>query len=181
MSNGWTPKVIQGGKGQEPPAAQPQERKPQEPGTTVKQVGSKYVSGRRVVEIAKDVRADWKAWLAQNPKYRATQISVRSDVYSMGASIDVRITRFAFPVFTAAGLRSIVVDCRTGELTQEAQEVSAALEMIVLAYRRNEAEGVSDYRNSNFCESVEFSSELRNAEIEAYRKQLGEGEAVHVC
>lgn len=74
--------------------------------TAVSTIGSKFISGRDLAAIAKLVRADIKAAIAIGDLPAALKTTVQISRYSMGQSIDVRVTACGFLALSTARIRA---------------------------------------------------------------------------
>ena len=130
-----------------------------------KSYGSKYAANKdaSTTDIAKMIRADIKAAVKSGELPKA-KYSVRSDYYSMGSSINVRISNVPGPTFNAAWFvwNEANPYARGGSGPEEARERFAPkvtdalkkLEEIVDAYNYNGSDSSTDYYDVNFSGSV---------------------------
>jgi len=145
---------------------------------TTTTTGTKYDATRDldIAQIAKLIRSDLKA-----AGYKA---SVRISRYSMGQSVDVEIK--ALP--KGSDLSTAVVWVGSYGATDDAPYTGpecigrdgwfrpaapkAAVEEIVNAYNRVSSDSQTDYYNSKFHASVDFSSELKDLATAAAVKAM---------
>lgn len=140
--------------------------------------GSKYVRGMNVAEIAKRIRADIKAAVATGALPKA-KYSVRIERYSMGQSVNVKISDVVVPgavrlrLFTDAFLRASVetpnVFFGGARMSAPAVATLRKVEAIVAAYNEGETDFASDYCRTNFHASIGFDwrweKSVRDAQI----------------
>lgn len=157
--------------------------------------GSKYAEteGLRTAEIAKRIRADIKAAVAEGRLPRA-KYSVVTDVYSMGSSINVRISKVERQGFTLLNPGRLRWDLENPHLghwacpadhmalySPEATAVRAAVEAIMAAYNYDGSEPETDYYNVRFHGRAAFASdyeaELREVEEAAVKAALAAAKA----
>ncbi len=134
--------------------------------------GAKYVAGRDVVAIAKDVRADLKAAVSSGALPAATY-SVRIARYSMGRSIGIVVTDASFPQYNPArlayehdGLRREMTDAERCWMSDEARAVDAYLEALLASYNEDCSRPEEDYYCVAFAPNVSIHGD-RDAEIAA--------------
>ncbi len=129
--------------------------------------GDKYNSNLSTTAIAALVREEIKTAVRCGKLPRA-KYSVRSDYYSMGSSIHVKIRDVAgdFRVYNAERLRTD----RDGEpnygvpwMSDEARALVNAIEAMLSAYNRVSSEPQSDYYNCKFHANVDFETRYENA------------------
>lgn len=148
-----TLRIIEGGKNE---ATTQEEASP---------YGSKYDQGLNVVEIAQRIRSDIKAAIASG-QIPAIKTSVRISRYSMGRSIDVRITDAPFvvvnPEWTAARANGLSVWELDGieQLTAEAERVLSVVAAIRAAYNYDRSDSMTDYYDVNFGGSASYAWEM---------------------
>lgn len=134
--------------------------------------GAKYERGLSTTEIARRFRADVKAAVAAGTLPRGLKLSVRTDYFSGGSSIDVTIVQ-------APGLRilnpeRLELDATnqpcygTPWATAEARALDEALTAMLNAYNFDGSDIQSDYFHVNFYGHVNFSSALTDAERSAF-------------
>ena len=127
--------------------------------------GSKYESALRTVEIARRIRADIKAAVAEGTLPKA-RYSVRTGGGSMHSTIDVTIGGLPFALFVREGwIVDAAGNAQWGDRpwwlarTPAAKAVEEQVEAIVCAYRRDDSDIQVDYFNCNFYETVRFDRE----------------------
>lgn len=121
--------------------------------------GAKYDSARSTTDIAKAIREDIKAAMKKPPGDplalpRGLRVSVRLERFSMGCSINARITAFLGPLLNPAR----VVWQRLfphkamehAQFTKEGARVLAVLDALMAAYNFNESDPQTDYFNVRF-------------------------------
>lgn len=166
----WTPRVIKGGLGAVAAEQVAVSAGPDATVTaserTIAHTGSKYESGRDVADVAKLVRADLKTFLAKNPAYKGTKVSVTIQRSSMSSALNLRVTALPFSAYTEAELRSIV-NHGSAKYRTELGLLLDELERICEAYQKSSSG--TDYCHSNFHVSVGVCSDLTNGELATYR------------
>ncbi len=132
-------------------------------------VGSKYAANKDLstTEIAKLVRADIKAAVKSGKLPRAAKVSVKTDYYSMGSAIRVRVSGIT-PAFNPAWLvwtkkNPHLSFHSTPEAARERYSplvvtTMATVEKIVASYNYDNSDSMTDYHDSNFHADVSFSS-----------------------
>lgn len=138
--------------------------------------GSKYESGLRTVEIARRIRADIKAAVAEGTLPKA-RYSVRTGGGSVHSSIDVTIGGLPFALFVRDGWTvDAAGNAQWGDRpwwaarSPAAKAVEEQVEAIVNAYRRDDSDLMTDCFNCNFYEHINFSrddEQRERAEIAA--------------
>lgn len=123
--------------------------------STTGRVGSKYVPGRDVTDIAKDIRRDIKQARADGtltlPK--DAKVSVLINRYSMGQSIDIHVTGLTNEqvwVPTENNMRLRWSDYRNAAHT--------VITAIMDSYNRDNSDSLSDYYDVAFAGDVTFHS-----------------------
>lgn len=131
-------------------------------------VGHKYDSTLDVAEIAKRVRAEIKAAIAEG-SLPAFKCSVSISRFSGGQSLRVVIKEVppGFPIWKKNGeLKRITVtnpgstSHEYGSLAREMVEALDTLEMIREAYNREERDFATDYQYTNFHGGVSLDHKL---------------------
>lgn len=134
-------------------------------------VGSKFVKGRDVAEIAKDVRRDIKA-------LAGVKATVRISRYSMGRSIDVTITECPGLVLS---VRRVLHDAGLSRedsptwMSAHGKRIAEQVEAILAQYNRDASDHRNDYYEVAFAANVAFCSDLtarQRAEILAAVKAV---------
>lgn len=155
----------------------------------VRHQGKKYQSGMDVTEIAKGIRKDIQHEV-HNGRLPRAKYTVRTSRYSMGRSVDVKISDIKIPgaktlrLFNEARLRwdkehpYSPMPYPMTIYSKQALDFLNAVEGIVDAYKKSETESQSDYYNTNFHSSVEFDGAWRAKIREAQEQQLTRGPAV---
>lgn len=140
---------------------------------TTKTVGSKYEATRDldIAAVAKLVRADIKSAVASGA-LPAGKYGVRIERYSMGRSINIRVSDVAgLDVFDREQLiatERAECDVRT-DFSPAAKGVLAQVSHIADAYNRRESDWSADYSNVRFHLSVDFDSAWERDRREAER------------
>jgi len=134
--------------------------------------GSRYESGRDIKDVAKDVRRDIKAAVKAG-ELSTLKASVRIERYSMGQTLRIEITEIDCTVFNldahakqeAAGYMLSWVDCG-GQYSEDGRRVLDAITAIANQYQRVQSSNQpDDYHSVNFHLDVEFSHDLREAQL----------------
>jgi hypothetical protein len=149
---------------------------------TERSEGTKYEStkGLTVVQVAALIRADIKAAVAAG-ELPEGKYSVRTQVYSGGASLSVRFIVPSIRLFNAAHLaweaenaHSWIGNAPAGARDRdsaEARELTSKLEVLVDAYNYRQTDWTADYCNCRFFARVEadhaWEGERRAMEREA--------------
>lgn len=144
-------------------------------GTVVRHRGEHASVRRTAAEIAKCLRADFKAAIADKG-LPAMKFSITSERYSMGQSVTVRVTAAPFGVLNPERVRfdEATRYMRSSDLsryTPRAMQILARLEAIAAEYVRSETESASDYCNTNCHMDIGFAGALENAERAAILAQ----------
>jgi hypothetical protein len=123
--------------------------------------GSKYevTKDLDLAQVAKLVRADIKATQKAGFLPAGLECSVRISRYSMGQSLDVRITAAPFVVYVPEHQVDANRDAgvRCPFLTRSAVAAFDVIEAIVEAYNRDRSDTQSDHFDVRFYGHVEFS------------------------
>lgn len=129
---------------------------------------SKFVSGRNIADAAKLVRADIKAAIAAGLLPAGLKTSVRIDRYSMGQSLNVKIT--ACPGVVVASVARVRFDLehprdftRLPLLSAEATRIVETIRAIVAAYNYDRSDAMYDHFDVSFYGSVDFEHGLQEA------------------
>jgi hypothetical protein len=128
--------------------------------------GSKYDGKLSTKEIAAKIRGDIKAAKAAGRIPAELKVSVRTDYYSMGCSIDLMVTR----VPAGFRIKNPGYDARGPGghsrpwLTREAFAVEQELEAIHQAYNHDGSDSMTDHYDVNYAGSVGWAWELTQAE-----------------
>lgn len=128
-----------------------------------------------VVETAKRVRAEIKALQASGTLPKG-KISVKTDKYSMGCSLTVRVVSVEADLFNPSRLWHEIASPNNywdksdymalDRSSAEGERVEAVLEAIVAPYHRDDSDSMTDCYNVNFHKSIDvFSSEQRAVEL----------------
>lgn len=140
-------------------------------------------------EIAVRVRADIKAAIKAG-KLPAFKVSVRTDYYSMGCSLDVVVKAVpaGYLVANAAHVAwemenphsyfGAAPEAARSNINAQAAKDLATLDAIVRAYHRDDSDMMTDYYSVNFAKRVSFASELRRDQESELRASL---KASEVC
>jgi len=134
--------------------------------------GERYDGDLDVAEIAKLVRKDIKAALAAGELPSGLKTSVRISRYSMGRSLDVRVTVYPGAVVNPAYAAWRVEHPHDphfdapSRFTEEATAHLEVLKSIHRAYNHDGSDLMSDYYDVNYYGQVEFDSSLEYAERE---------------
>ena len=127
--------------------------------------GSKYQKTENldVVEIAKLVKKE-----AQT-KFPTLTISVSTQKFAGGCSIEVRINNVDFEIYSPEfkeynkGSRDHFFE---GEwYNEKAKEVLQQLKSIVNQYRYNDSNGMIDYFDTNFYSGVDYAYKLQQSQL----------------
>jgi len=126
-------------------------------------VGDKYVSGRDVKDIAKDIRSEIKSLIAQGKIPGApVKYSVKIDRYSMGQSIDINIMNWD----EYSHVYEVDKSGFSGrEYSQEAGKVKEILNSILESHLFDNSDIMTDYWNVNFYGFVNFDSWTSGSEV----------------
>ena len=137
----------------------------------MKSAGSKYVSGRKGTEIAALIRSDIRAACKADGPLKGCKMSVRFSWSTHAKSIDIVIQ--AAPV-TVLGAAYVLHYARTPNahfdrpaserITAAGHAIRAACEAIAREYNRFDTDLQTDYHNDEFFLSVDFSSDLEDAQ-----------------
>lgn len=111
-------------------------------------------------EIAQRIK---KEALAKHPEIK---LSVVTDHYSMGCSIDVRVKEVPFKLLDPEKTR----EERTYRFTEKAQSLLEEIRKIGNQYQRSDCDGMIDYYSVHFHYDVEYDWHLLHAEYEAIQK-----------
>lgn len=134
--------------------------------------GAKYNHDLDVAEIARRVRAEYKA-LAKDPVsvLHGCKFTVRTSRYSMGQSITVRVTPPAgVPVANLRRARLEAEDKHASHgrvaplFNGRGKAILAAASAVLNAYNFDKGDLVSDYHHDNFHADVEFEAGVLSAE-----------------
>ena len=110
-------------------------------------------------EIAKQVRAQIKKAKAEGRLAKETKVSVRTQYYSMGCSLNVTITKTDTPIISPE--YQAFVDayphtwptepgCPRSRYTAAAEKEVGVIDAIVEKYHRNDSDSMTDYYDVNF-------------------------------
>jgi hypothetical protein len=126
-----------------------------------------------ITAIAKLVRADIKAALADGTLAAGTVCSVRTSRYSMDQSLSVSINGFAEQVWTDEFVAHDGNSFFEGERrTAIAQSTVRVLERILDSYNTKNCDSQSDYYNVTFHGTVDFASDVTRADRAAVAARL---------
>lgn len=126
-------------------------------------IGSKYAETQDldIAEVAKLVRKDLKAAIKAGQLPTDAKFSVRIDRYSMGQSLDVRVTLLDRPARVAIDdPRSSVhndpryVDHPARLATTEAANITSTITAIIAAYNYDDSDHTTDYYHVRFSADV---------------------------
>lgn len=145
-----------------------------EGGYPARTYGGKYDGKASTTEIAQRFRADVKAAQAAGDLPVGLKLSVRTHLYSMGSSINVKV------VAVPAGFRILNPDRLAADraaphappghlpiFTPLATGLITILERMLNAYNHDGSDTRTDYFDVKFHSHVLFASELENAERDA--------------
>lgn len=145
--------------------------------------GAKYVSGRDLSEVAKDIRGEIAHCLKIGSLPAGLKCAVRISRYSMGQSVTVHVTAIpaGFVIANAARIRQDEMPgarfsrCTGLELLKspEATELLGKLESLANAYNYDRSDSMVDYYSSNFHLTVDFGGTLEQESRDAIRAELG--------
>lgn len=142
-------------------------------------------------EIAVRVRADIKAAIKAG-KLPVFKVSVRTDCYSMGCSLDVVVTAVpaGYLVANAAHVAwemenphsyfGAAPEAARSNINARAAKDLETLDAIVRKYHRDDSDMMTDYYSVNFAKRVGFGSDLRRAQEDELRASLQAPEACPV-
>lgn len=138
--------------------------------------GSKFIKGRDTADIAKAVRADIAAAI-KSGALPAIKVSVKTDRFSMGTSIDVRVREIpaGWLVYNPDYVRALVRFEATpegGAKSRDVQNLLAALESIAREYQRDNSSSQDDHTDVNFHLSVELDPSVGSEEYKALEKKF---------
>jgi hypothetical protein len=123
--------------------------------------GFKYTPGLDVKEIAKRVRADYKAKYSSEYKF-----SVRIERFAGGQAIRVEIKEVpsSLVFFNKNYDRNgSYHDPNNSEYTKEMSDLLDEVGAMVDAYRRSDSDGMIDYFSTNFYSSTSYDYDLEKA------------------
>lgn len=137
-------------------------------------VGSRYSRDLTITDIAKAVRADIKAAIAANRLPKGLKVSVTSERYSMGQSLNVIVTAAPLMVRNPARVRW-EAENRHGcvfDAPPEAQDLHSpegkhildTLKSIMDQYNYDRSESLTDYYDRNFNGHPSFAGRVHEAE-----------------
>jgi hypothetical protein len=144
--------------------------------------------GLDTTEIAKRIREEIKA-AVKSKELPKGKYSVRSDKYSMGASITVEASRLPFRVINPdayrvdRGANWATFDSvhHRSRFTAQAQEVERKLSAIVDGYHWDRSDSMTDYYNERFAKDVRLTEDkdewkkIEAAKVAAARAAEGRG------
>jgi hypothetical protein len=125
-------------------------------------IGSKFDKNLTTTDIAKRIRTDIKAAI-QSGELPKAKYSVRTNYFSGGSSIDVRIKKVPFKILNS----EYVVQSNSVGVSQysdKAQELLKKLETIVSAYNRDKSDTMTDYFDVKFYSHVNFDTAMESCE-----------------
>lgn len=133
--------------------------------------GNKYDSNLNTTEIAKLFRADVKAAVRAGEIAKGVKLSIRTDYFSGGSAIRVKIVAAPFGMVNPAGVASVIADVRCGvpHLTADGAALVANLSSMLDAYNRKDIDSQTDYFNVRFWGSVDVCWELERDETAMIR------------
>lgn len=139
--------------------------------------GSKFIKGRDTADIAKAIRADIAKAIKTGALPAAIKVSVKTDRFSMGTSIDVRVREIpaGWLVYNPDYVRALVRFEATpegGAKSRDVQSLLAALESIAREYQRDNSSSQDDYTDVNFHLSVELDPSVGSEEYKALEKKF---------
>lgn len=128
--------------------------------------GSKYDSKMNTTEIARSFRADVKAAVRAGEIAKGVKLSIRTDYFSGGSAIRVRIVSLPFGAVNPARVAANACDSREriAHFTPECSALIAKLEAMLDAYNRKDIDTQTDYFNVRFYGSVSVDWELERDE-----------------
>lgn len=127
--------------------------------TTTEFRGTKYQEDLSTVAIAKAVRADVKAAIADGELPKGIKVSVTCQSFAGGSSISATIKAFPGKVLNPARVYGDAIgfwEQRSRLLyTQPVSRAVAVLESILKSYQRDDSDSMTDYFNCNFYDHVD--------------------------
>jgi len=136
--------------------------------------GAKYDRSLTTAQIAALVRGEIKAGIKAGTIARGVKVSVRSDSFSGGSAIRIRVTACPFPVlnpeYLAAEKREPhAYRYNEPRYTPEATALLALISGMVAAYNYDKSDTMTDYFNVNFYDGrPDFAHEIERAERDAF-------------
>ncbi len=130
-------------------------------------------------QIAALIRADIKAAQKSGQLAKDLKVSIRTEYFSMGSSINIRITAAPFAVLSdesleaARGARFDLPPPRYEEHSTEARAAKDLIHEIAMSYNRTVTDYQTDYFEKRYFASVDFASALEQAERTAYVAHFG--------
>jgi len=130
-----------------------------------KHSGSKFVAGMDVAQVAKAIRADFKAAVKAHTLPADFKASVKISRFAGGCALDVFIqggTTGCFNPEYWKNLNKFGAE-RPSRFTADGSALLAAVEAICKAYQRYESDAMSDYHNTNFYLNVQYDRAVEQA------------------
>ena len=114
--------------------------------------GRKYAETENLstTDIAKRIRKDIKQ------QFPTRKCSVRTEYFSMGSSINVKIKDPGFNPINPAYNPNEFINEQNHKYTEEALKLRKAIERIGDQYRYDDTDGMIDYCNTNFYYNVSY-------------------------
>jgi len=150
----------------------------------MKNAGSKYDDSLSIIEIAKRVRGDVKAAVADGRLPASLAVGVRVHKYAGGRSLNVDIKAMPGDILTPERVAWEVANPHASyhdAPSRYAPEAKAALELveaIVAAYNYDNSDIESDYFNVNFYEHISIDDALERSGRERILARLAEAPPV---
>jgi len=151
--------------------------------------GSKYSSEIDSKQAARLIRADIKAAIKEGILPKGLKVSVRSQSYTGGSSVNIRVTacpefqilnpyRFKFEKDQPSRYIGDLSPKHPGlpRHTKEAQAVLDLLDAFHGLYNFDKSDSQSDYYHVNYFGNAEFDAAITNPEYEIIKEQLAKGE-----
>lgn len=153
-------------------------RAPKYESQTVRFTGDKHAAtkGLNTTQIAALIRADIKAAQKDGRLAKDLKLSIRTEYFSMGSSINIRITAAPFAIVSDAALETARGNgwlARVEQFSPVAKATIDLIEELAMAYNRTETDYQTDYFCKRYYASVAFASELEATEIAAYVAHFG--------
>jgi hypothetical protein len=135
--------------------------------------GSKYVAGRDLADIAREVRSDIRSAVDGGTLPDCTYI-VRISRFSMGQSLRITVSAVAFPLLAHSYVLTDPRQFYPGpRYSARARHLLEVLEQIVSAYRRDASDPSSDYSDCNFYRHIGFDVDAEAKHRELIAKEAG--------
>ena len=135
--------------------------------------GSRYNENLRTVEIAKLVRQDIKSATKAGLLPVGLGLSVRSERFAGGSSIDIEVVRMPEGMRVLSAERLALDASGAGAngtpwASPEARNIEAVLEGLMAAYNRDGSDPMTDHYDVKFYGRVQFATALTIAERDAF-------------